>query len=36
MRFACTADYPWVSDRKLYRQDTAGDWDSVLQRVNGF
>ena len=26
-------DSPWYPTAKLYRQDTAGDWDSVLQRV---
>jgi hypothetical protein len=33
-------DSPWYPTAKLYRQDTAGDWDRVLQRVqtdlNGF
>jgi hypothetical protein len=27
------ADSPWYPTAKIYRQDTAGDWDSVLQRV---
>jgi tetratricopeptide (TPR) repeat protein len=26
-------DSPWYPTAKLYRQDKAGDWDSVLQRV---
>jgi tetratricopeptide (TPR) repeat protein len=33
-------DSPWYPTAKIYRQDTTGNWDSVLQRVktdlNGF
>jgi len=27
------SDSPWYPTAKIYRQDTAGEWDSVLQRV---
>lgn len=27
-------DSPWYSSVKLYRQETYGDWDSVIERVN--
>ena len=27
------SDSPWYPTAKIYRQDTPGDWDGVLQRV---
>jgi ADP-heptose:LPS heptosyltransferase len=27
------ADTPWYPTARIYRQERAGDWDSVIQRV---